>query len=673
MGFHPHRRPASSSDEPAPPFRRRGPERVVRDQVLRFGLLVVTALALAAPVLAAPDPSPVVPAADGGGPAASAISGAAAPSDLRDLDAWIAWKNRTHAPMLGQEAGVFYRRGLMAWKSGQDAEAVRLMRGAATLDPTFAAPHAALVSWYAIREPSEALQQAAAFLQLLRRNFVLQLELSANVLFVTLTVLFFGLLAAGLVLLLIRQEELRHMWFERLGRVLSPVGARTWAWVFLALPFLAGFGLALPALLLLGMLWPVLRARERVVVVLLAAVTAAAPYGALLFGRAALAHRADSAPFWGVTALENEPWDAALQTRLADLSRRHSDNGYLAFGLAWTARRGGDLATAERAYRQVLKVWPDNDRALNNLGNLLAVRGELDGALELYQRAAAARPNNPAPHFNASQVYTRRFDYRAASQEVSRAAALDFDFVRSIQAESSSDLPLADQWLEPRTFWMTLVSDAGTRETRPLAPPGWRGMVETSGWPASVAALVLLLAGVLTGVLWQSTLPLRTCSNCGHVLCRRCAERRRETALCSGCAVAEARAESPEFSHVLLARRRRAVQRVDRAARTALATLIPGYGALAFGRVVSALTLLFSAAWLVAGVLGVHGPFTGSAGLFTSGPGQPLAVRVVPWITVFGLSVLGFIFRQARLDAQAVTPPARSRSAQVPHRPAEAA
>jgi hypothetical protein len=124
---------------------------------------------------------------------------------------------------------------------------------------------------------------------------------------------------------------------------------------------------------------------------------------------------------------------------------------------------------------------------------------------------------------------------------------------------------------------------------------------------------------------------------------------------------------------VLLARRRRAVQRVDRAARTALATLIPGYGALALGRVVAALTLLFSAAGLVAGALGIHGPFAGSAGLFTSGPGQPLAVRLAPWIAVFGLSVFGFVFRQARLDAQAVTPPARSRSAQAPHRPAEAA
>jgi len=301
------------------------------------------------------------------------------------------------------------------------------------------------------------------------------------------------------------------------------------------------------------------------------------------------------------------------------------------------------------------------------------VRGELDGALQMYQKASAAHPDNPAPHFNASQVYTRRFDYRAASQEVSRAAALDFDFVRSIQAESSGDLPLADQWLAPRTFWTTLVSDEGTRETRPLAPPGWRSMIETSGWPATAATLVLTLAGILTGVMWQRALPLRTCSNCGHVVCRRCAERRREVALCAGCAAASARAESPEFAHVLLARRRRSVQRVDRGARTALATLVPGYGALLFGQIFTALLLLMSTAALVTGVLGMHDPFTGSAGLFNSGPGQPLPVRLAPWISVFGLSVLGFILRQARLDAQAVPAPARGRVAQAPHVPAEAA
>jgi Flp pilus assembly protein TadD len=671
MGFH----PARMSDHPASPTAPPRPWACLSTRAVMRALVVIVGLTLASAAYATPDPVPTVavPAADGSGPAGVAAVALEPPRDLRDLDAWIAWKNRTHTPMLAREARIFHRRGLMAWESGQNEEAVRMMRGAATLDPTFAAPHAALVSWYATREPSEALQQAAAFLQLLRRNFVLQLDLSANLLFVTLTVLFFGLLAAGLVLLLIRQEELRHMWVERLGRVLSPVGARTWAWVFLVLPFFAGFGLALPALLLLGMLWPVLRARERVIVVLLAMVTAAAPYGALLFGRAALAYRSDGAPFWGVTALENEPWDSALQARLADQSHRNPGSGYLAFGLAWTARRGGDLATAERAYREVLKLWPDNDRALNNLGNLLAVRGELDGALEMYQRAAAAQPANPAPHFNASQVYTRRFDYRAASQEVSRAAALDFDFVRSIQAESSADLPLADQWLAPRTFWTTLLSHEGMRETRPLPPPGWRGTVETSGWPASAAALALTLAGVLAGVLWQGQLPLRSCSNCGHVLCRRCAVRRRETALCAGCATAAARAESAEFAHVLLARRLRSVRRVDRAVRTAFATLIPGYGALVFGRVVAAITLLLSVASLAADLAGVHGPFTGSAGLFASGPGQPLPVRLAPWIAVFGVSALGFILRQAQLDAQAAVPPVRGRVAQVPHLPAEAA
>jgi hypothetical protein len=67
------------------------------------------------------------------------------------------------------------------------------------------------------------------------------------------------------------------MWQERLQRTVSPVSARTWAWAFLVIPFAAGFGLALPTLAMLGMLWPLLRNRERALVVALAVVTAIAP------------------------------------------------------------------------------------------------------------------------------------------------------------------------------------------------------------------------------------------------------------------------------------------------------------------------------------------------------------------------------------------------------------
>src|SRR5207249_4710659 len=82
----------------------------------------------------------------GPGQAAEAHDAAAAeaPADLRDVNAWIAWKNSQQLSALPVEARLFYRRGLMARQSGQFPEALADVRGAIELDPAFMAPHAML-------------------------------------------------------------------------------------------------------------------------------------------------------------------------------------------------------------------------------------------------------------------------------------------------------------------------------------------------------------------------------------------------------------------------------------------------------------------------------------------------------------------------------------------------
>ncbi|HUK61915.1 MAG TPA: tetratricopeptide repeat protein, partial [Dongiaceae bacterium] len=320
----------------------------------------------------------------------------APPADLHDLDAWIGYRAHAQIPMLPSEARLFYRRGLIALKSGQDAEGVRLLRGAGTLDPTFLSPHAMLASWFFTREPSTALQECAAALQLLRRDFLLQLDLVANAIFYLLTVVFLGLIGAAVLTVSAHHASLRHMWQERFGRHLTPTTARLWPWLVLALAFVVGLGLAMPVLVFLGMLWPVLRARERILAATLAVAVAVAPFAPVLIGRLALPLHADSAPFFGVASIEHDPWTPGQQHRLAELAGSVPDNPFVQFGLGWSARRGEDLATAETAYRRVLKRWPNDDRTLVNLGNILAVQGRFDDALALYDRALKIRPDNAA-------------------------------------------------------------------------------------------------------------------------------------------------------------------------------------------------------------------------------------------------------------------------------------
>lgn len=626
---------------------------------------------------ATPENSPTATGATSVAPAHATEAEAApgAPTTFNDLSGWLDYKTRNHIAALPQEARLFFRRGLMAHQSGSRDEAVRLVRGASNLDPSFVAPHLTLASWFLLGEPSQALLQYAAVLEMARQNFVLQLALVANALYLTLQALFLGLLAAGFLIVCIRNRELRHRWQEALSHFVMPGTARWWSWSFVILPFLSGFGISLPTVAFLGLLWPALRARERAVFVGLVALLAGAPWVTASLDRLSTPLREDRAPLYGVAMVEGEPYRADRQAHFATLAAQHPADPYVQFGLAWIARRGGDLVTAERAYRRALELWPTNDRVMNNLGNTLAMKSRQDEALELYRKATNTNPSNAAAWFNASQIYTQRFEYRAATDALSRASALNFDMVKSYQTDAGNDglLPLVDQWMTPGMLWIAL-RDAETASS-PSVPPAWRGTRECSGIIySSVIALIALLTVALS--LWQHrAVPLRTCSNCGSVVCRRCAQRRRELALCHDCAEVESRAESPDFARVLLAQRSRKVIGAQHLFRTALATLIPGFGLLCFQRLLTPLVLLSATAALAGRLFGVSEPFAFEPRLTIGNAEVPVPMLIGLWALIYAISIFGYFGRLAREKAQAASlaAPTRSRITQATRRVAEAA
>ena len=581
--------------------------------------------------------------AAGGGSARSRATHERPLPDMRELDQWLEQKAQSQQTAMPSEARLAYRRGLMAWNAHQEAQAVSLMRGAASLDPSFVAPHLTLGWWFLVREPSQALLSWASFLHRLKEDFPLQLELSANAIFFGLHALFFALLAGAMILVGLHQHELRHVWRERLGIPLAPRSAMIWSWVFLVMPWVLGLGAALPALVMLAMIWPVLKIRERIVFVALALMVGAAPLAPSLLGRMALPLRAEGAPFYGVASLGQRDYVAEDHERVAHLAAEHPDNPYLQFALGWLARRAGDLDGAEAAYRRALQLWPSNGEALNNLGNLLAMQGRFDDALATFRKATEAEPRNAAAFFNASQVHTRLFDYSAASDAVARASALDFEMVKTYQARSgeSGDLPLVDQWIDPQAFWQTLLHTPST-EVIPALPVAWRGMIETSGWPFAIATLTLTLLALGLGLWWQAKMPLRACSNCTRPVCRRCAQRLREVALCPDCSAIAARAESGEFGRVLLVRRRRQVERRRAIVRTIGAGLVPGLGLLARRRVFGALILLAASVHVVSRWLDLQAPFALGVQLGHGVGGLSWGLSATA-LVVYVLSVIGYV------------------------------
>jgi tetratricopeptide (TPR) repeat protein len=592
-------------------------------------------------------------------PAAHEGPGSEPPADLRDPTAWVTWKNAQQLNSLPIEARLFYRRGLIARQSGQFPEALANVRAAIELDPAFLSPHLTLAGWFMFSDPSQTLLHCAVLLDRVRRDFIVQLDVVSNLLVLGLEALFAGLLLAGAVIVVLRRQELAHGLHEHLIAYISPVTARWWVPLLLALPFLAGLGLTLPILALLAFLWPHLRVRERMLFVMLAVAAVGAPFALSTLDRFTLALRTDSRPFYETTVVEPAAWTPERQSRLEGYAHNDPGNGFAQFSLAWLARRGGQLEVAERAYRAALDVWPDESAVLNDLGNVLAMRGKTDQALELYHRAADGDPTNAAAHFNAAQLLTRRFDYGNANEELRRASAIDFELVKQFQARAGAHglLPLVDAWPDPRRFWGALFHATPPQGRQPL-PLNLRGRLETAGWPFTLAALLAVAGGLAAGRWQQRRLPLRTCTNCGVVLCRRCAKRRREAALCPECDRICGGVETQEFSRVLLLQHRSRRRNQERYVRTGLAALVPGYGLLAHHRVFGPVAMLSCAWLLVRMMLGAPLPFAGTPRFAVPGAELPVELQMLGLALVYAWSLASYAFvmtveraRESQLEA----------------------
>jgi tetratricopeptide (TPR) repeat protein len=608
-------------------------------------------------------------------PAFAAVGSSATPRDtiprpqgLDDLQAWLDYRVAAHVPALPLEARIFYRRGLLLHASGGRDEAARLVHGAADLDPGFIAPHITLASWNLLSDPSQSLLHWASVLERGRDSFRVQLALASGVAWLILQALLCGLLAVGVLLIAVHQGSLRHALRERLAQWTQPFTLRLWPWCFLILPFVVGLGPVLPTLALLGLLWSTLRGRERAVPVLLALVAASLPWAAGQLDRLTVPLRDARAPFYGMVRLEDGLFTVEREARYAELAAREPGNPHVQFAHGWLERHAGRNAEAEQAYRRVLEVRPTDDRALNNLGNTLFEQGRADEAIEIYRKAIEANPSNPAAHFNLSQVHTQRFDYQKANECIARASALDFDLVKQVQSQSTDDgvLPLVDQWLAPRTLWQSLATLPAAGYDPSMLPPLWRGRPEASGEFYSVAVLVVTLLSILGSLVMNRNLPLRACSNCGQVVCRRCAQRRREFAFCPACAAVEARAESPEFARVLLLQHRRKALAPAEVVQGVLSGVVPGYGLVSMRRVFLPIALLSFASAMVAGGLGAAAPFGVEAQVARGEAIVPVALVFTAWVGIYAVSILGFLGARAR--AQALAPPTglvRSRPAQA--------
>lgn len=97
------------------------------------------------------------------------------------------------------------------------------------------------------------------------------------------------------------------------------------------------------------------------------------------------------------------------------------------FQRAVAAHRGGDLAEAEREYRQLLTAAPDHPATLTNLATIVAGRGDAAEAERLYLTALTADPTQVNTHFNLGNLLRRTGRHAAAIPHYEDALRLSPD------------------------------------------------------------------------------------------------------------------------------------------------------------------------------------------------------------------------------------------------------
>jgi tetratricopeptide (TPR) repeat protein len=505
------------------------------------------------------------------------------------------------------------RESHAALDSGATAIALQRCKLAVELSPALPAAHLCLARALFAENPA-SVKAVFAELSTAAHMAMDDPRVSRAVLANVLTILFAGVLAAGLafvVVLFLRHARL----YKHDVHHLFPGGAGGWQTGLLAVVLLL-----LPLLLQLGPVPLVFTAlvacalyastSEAAISVLLLGCLAASPWAAERIARIA-AFGGPAMDVWMVEHGEGAgPEIARLQKRL------ESGNSELAvdFALARKAKREGDLAAAEKLYQRALEVQGASSAGLsavrNNLGNVYLLQGDTAKAIAQYQQAVDLREGLAAPHFNISRALAMGGVETLEKVQSEQARALELDRAGieaftggQLQANRKSnrfvmDVPLDASQLEPLIDVEERAAQAVGDEVRAQL---------AGNVPAPLAAALPVLAAVLVLGLHLARGRIRPsgrCERCGREVCRRCdPDARPSEALCAQCVnvfirrtgVDAAERARKEIAVEAYHRRRRLVARV--------LAVVSGAGHVLLGYSVRGIFFLLVTASLVASVV----------------------------------------------------------------------
>jgi tetratricopeptide (TPR) repeat protein len=125
----------------------------------------------------------------------------------------------------------------------------------------------------------------------------------------------------------------------------------------------------------------------------------------------------------GFELLESNPEEAILQFR--EVIRLYPNNDVAHANLAFALAQKGDVDGEIAEYREALRLNPNLALAHNGLGSALGNKGDTDGQIAEYREALRLHPNSGYTHYNLGYALEHKHEPWAALQEYRAAYELN--------------------------------------------------------------------------------------------------------------------------------------------------------------------------------------------------------------------------------------------------------
>jgi tetratricopeptide (TPR) repeat protein len=424
-------------------------------------------------------------------------------------------------------AAVEVRESRRAIGANLSAEAVAHARTAVELAPDLPDAHLALARARlaeAPGEPGPALAALRDALAAAAREPHTVRAFYGDLLSAALAAVLVGALATVLLLVARRLRLFLHDFHHLpLLRGTAYAQASFLAVVLLALPVALGLGPVAAAAAALLAVWLYLGLAERIVASVAVAALVALP---LAVGAGARLTAWTGSLAETVQDLEHGSVSDEEAARIAGRFADAPAPAPVHAALGRHAKRRGDLDGALRHYEAAAASDPRSPEIQVNVGNVLFLRGDLEGAKAAYlaatDRAAGDLVVLGAAHYDLSKLYLRTTDMpkSAAAREKAEREAGEFLRRHGSDDDFSANRYLVDVPVPDEKIRALALGDGAPQAVAAWVERRLAGSLPRELWRWGSAAWLALAWGL--ALLAPRLRPARPCERCGGAACRRC-------------------------------------------------------------------------------------------------------------------------------------------------------